>query len=200
MELRAATASARRSGGSSSKARRCCASTGPIGCWSSATPTAGCRRSSRARLGIPVYHMEAGNRCYDDRVPEEINRRVIDHCSTVLMPYTERSTREPGARGHRAAPNLRHRQPDSRGARRPSADRIDAQRRAVAPRRARAGSTSSSRMHRAENVDVPERLRDAGRRTVVVADRLRIAPDCQRASAHRGEAGRVRHRRPHPSA
>ena len=44
-----------------------------------------------ARRGIPVFHMEAGNRCYDDRVPEEINRRMIDHCSTVLMPYTERS-------------------------------------------------------------------------------------------------------------
>jgi UDP-N-acetylglucosamine 2-epimerase (non-hydrolysing) len=43
------------------------------------------------RLGIPVYHMEAGNRCYDDRVPEEVNRRVIDHSSTVLMPYTYRS-------------------------------------------------------------------------------------------------------------
>ena len=43
------------------------------------------------RLGIPVYHMEAGNRCYDDRVPEEVNRRIIDHSSTVLMPYTERS-------------------------------------------------------------------------------------------------------------
>lgn len=44
-----------------------------------------------ARRHIPVYHLEAGNRCYDDRVPEEINRRVIDHCSTVLMPYTHRS-------------------------------------------------------------------------------------------------------------
>ena len=43
------------------------------------------------RLGIPVYHMEAGNRCYDDRVPEEVNRRVIDHSSSVLMPYTNRS-------------------------------------------------------------------------------------------------------------
>jgi UDP-N-acetylglucosamine 2-epimerase (non-hydrolysing) len=43
------------------------------------------------RLGIPVYHMEAGNRCYDDRVPEEVNRRVIDHSSDVLLPYTERS-------------------------------------------------------------------------------------------------------------
>ncbi|MCO6509243.1 MAG: UDP-N-acetylglucosamine 2-epimerase (non-hydrolyzing) [Aridibacter famidurans] len=44
-----------------------------------------------ARMGIPVFHMEAGNRCYDDRVPEEINRRIIDHSSSVLMPYTERS-------------------------------------------------------------------------------------------------------------
>jgi UDP-N-acetylglucosamine 2-epimerase (non-hydrolysing) len=44
-----------------------------------------------ARMGIPVYHMEAGNRCYDNRVPEEVNRRIIDHSSTVLLPYTERS-------------------------------------------------------------------------------------------------------------
>jgi len=44
-----------------------------------------------ARRGIPVFHLEAGNRCYDDRVPEEINRRIIDQCSTVLMPYTKRS-------------------------------------------------------------------------------------------------------------
>ncbi len=43
------------------------------------------------RLGIPVFHMEAGNRCYDDRVPEEVNRRIIDHSSDVLLPYTERS-------------------------------------------------------------------------------------------------------------
>jgi UDP-N-acetylglucosamine 2-epimerase (non-hydrolysing) len=44
-----------------------------------------------ARRGIPVFHMEAGNRCYDDRVPEEVNRRIIDHSSTFLLPYTERS-------------------------------------------------------------------------------------------------------------
>src|SRR5687768_1469317 len=43
------------------------------------------------RMGIPVFHMEAGNRCYDDRVPEEVNRRIIDHASDILMPYTERS-------------------------------------------------------------------------------------------------------------
>ncbi len=43
------------------------------------------------RMGIPVYHMEAGNRCYDDRVPEEVNRRIIDHTSDILLPYTHRS-------------------------------------------------------------------------------------------------------------
>ncbi len=44
-----------------------------------------------ARLGITVFHMEAGNRCFDNRVPEEINRRIIDHTSTFNLPYTERS-------------------------------------------------------------------------------------------------------------
>jgi UDP-N-acetylglucosamine 2-epimerase (non-hydrolysing) len=43
------------------------------------------------KMGIPVYHLEAGNRCFDDAVPEEVNRRVIDHCSDILMPYTERA-------------------------------------------------------------------------------------------------------------
>ncbi len=43
------------------------------------------------RRQIPVFHMEAGNRCYDNRVPEEVNRRIIDHSSTILLPYTERS-------------------------------------------------------------------------------------------------------------
>ncbi len=40
---------------------------------------------------VPVYHMEAGNRCYDDRLPEETNRRIIDHVSKVNLPYTENS-------------------------------------------------------------------------------------------------------------
>ncbi len=44
-----------------------------------------------ARMNIPVFHLEAGNRCYDNRVPEETNRRLIDQVSTVLLPYTERS-------------------------------------------------------------------------------------------------------------
>jgi UDP-N-acetylglucosamine 2-epimerase (non-hydrolysing) len=44
-----------------------------------------------AKKGIPVYHMEAGNRCYDGEVPEETNRRVIDSCSLFNLPYTENS-------------------------------------------------------------------------------------------------------------
>ena len=43
------------------------------------------------RMGIPVFHMEAGNRCFDYRVPEEVNRKVIDHSSTIFFPYTYRS-------------------------------------------------------------------------------------------------------------
>ena len=45
------------------------------------------------KMGIPVFHMEAGNRCFDDRVPEEINRRVIDHVSDINMPLTEHARR-----------------------------------------------------------------------------------------------------------
>ena len=43
------------------------------------------------RLGIPVYHMEAGNRCYDLKVPEEKNRKLIDSISTINLPYTQLS-------------------------------------------------------------------------------------------------------------
>lgn len=45
------------------------------------------------RLKIPVFHMEAGNRCFDERVPEDINRRIVDHISDINMPYTEHARR-----------------------------------------------------------------------------------------------------------
>ena len=41
------------------------------------------------RLKIPTFHMEAGNRCFDQRVPEEINRRLVDHISDINLPYSE---------------------------------------------------------------------------------------------------------------
>jgi UDP-N-acetylglucosamine 2-epimerase (non-hydrolysing) len=45
------------------------------------------------RRKVPVFHMEAGNRCFDERVPEEINRRIVDHTSDVNLPYTEHARR-----------------------------------------------------------------------------------------------------------
>lgn len=48
---------------------------------------------SAKRRKIPVFHMEAGNRCFDDRVPEEINRRILDHISDINLPLTEHARR-----------------------------------------------------------------------------------------------------------
>ncbi|HEX7467832.1 MAG TPA: UDP-N-acetylglucosamine 2-epimerase (non-hydrolyzing) [Methanobacterium sp.] len=56
------------------------------------------------RLKIPIYHMEAGNRCFDFNVPEEINRRIIDHIADFNLVYTE------NARRHLLSEGLPHRQ------------------------------------------------------------------------------------------
>ena len=118
------------------------------------------------RLGIPVFHMEAGNRCFDDRVPEEVNRRIIDHSSTVLMPYTERSRANLLAEGFASdriyvtgnpiAEVIDH-----------FADEIDAsdalEQLGLSPQQ-----YFLVTMHRAENVDVEERLRGL----VAALDRL----------------------------
>ena len=54
---------------------------------------------SAKRLKIPIFHMEAGNRCFDQNVPEEINRKIIDHTSDVNLPYTEHARRNLLAEG-----------------------------------------------------------------------------------------------------
>ncbi len=51
------------------------------------------------RMQIPVYHMEAGNRCFDDRVPEETNRRMVDHVADFNLVYTEHARRNLLAEG-----------------------------------------------------------------------------------------------------
>jgi len=48
---------------------------------------------SAKRLKIPIFHLEAGNRCFDENLPEEINRRIIDHTSDVNLCYTEHARR-----------------------------------------------------------------------------------------------------------
>ncbi|WP_051340769.1 non-hydrolyzing UDP-N-acetylglucosamine 2-epimerase [Azospirillum halopraeferens] len=109
------------------------------------------------RMAIPVFHMEAGNRCFDDRVPEETNRRIIDHSSDILLPYTEHSRRH----------LLREGFPDNRiyvtgnpiteviQRWRPRINEAEALHRlGLDPRRYLLVT-----MHRAENVDVEDRLR-----------------------------------------
>jgi UDP-N-acetylglucosamine 2-epimerase (non-hydrolysing) len=108
------------------------------------------------RRGIRTYHMEAGNRCFDDRVPEETNRRVIDHCSDVLLPYTENSRLNLLAEG---IPNHRILVTGN-----PIFEVLEA----YAPQikastillqhGLAAGQFLLASMHRAENVDLPERL------------------------------------------
>lgn len=110
-----------------------------------------------ARRGIPVYHLEAGNRCYDNRVPEEVNRRIIDHSSDILMPYTERSAENlvrEGIRrdrifvvGNPIHQVLAHYQPqaDASGV----VERLGLEHRKY----------FLVTMHHAENVDPPDRLR-----------------------------------------
>lgn len=109
------------------------------------------------RMGIPVYHMEAGNRCYDDRVPEEVNRRIIDHSSDVLMPYTERSRQNllcegiPGERiyvtGNPIHEVIQH------------YDSQICQSTVLSDLGLQAGRYLLVTMHRAENVDIEDRLR-----------------------------------------
>jgi len=109
------------------------------------------------RMGIPVFHMEAGNRCYDDRVPEEVNRRLIDHSSDLLMPYTERSRANllaegfPGPRvyvtGNPIFEVIEHHKAKVDGAQ-------ALRQLGVAP-----GGYFLVTLHRAENVDLEDRLR-----------------------------------------
>jgi UDP-N-acetylglucosamine 2-epimerase (non-hydrolysing) len=108
------------------------------------------------RMGVPVLHMEAGNRCFDDRVPEEVNRRLIDHSSDVLMPYTERSRknlRREGIPGERIFVTGN-----------PIKEVIDAHQERIADSTALRDLGVEPQgyflvtMHRAENVDVEERI------------------------------------------
>lgn len=124
-----------------------------------------------ARRGIKVFHMEAGNRCYDDRVPEEVNRRIVDHSSSVLMPYTQRSkdnlVREGIERervfvtGNPIAEVLEH-----------FATKIE-----ESDVMSRLGVSSNEfflvTMHRSENVDEPERLERLLKGLALVADKYK---------------------------
>ena len=68
------------------------------------------------RMRIPVYHMEAGNRCFDLNVPEETNRRLVDHVADFNLVYTEHARRNLLAEGLHPRRILHHRLADAGGA------------------------------------------------------------------------------------
>ena len=108
------------------------------------------------RLKIPVFHMEAGNRCFDQRVPEELNRKVIDHLSDVNMVLTEHARRYLIAEGlpqDRIFKVGSHMQ-EVLDHFRPAIARSDVLDRLQLD----AGSYFLVSSHREENVDSPERL------------------------------------------
>jgi len=109
-----------------------------------------------ARRAIPVFHMEAGNRCFDDRVPEEINRRIIDHASTILLPYTERSRENLTAEGIERERIYVTGNPINEVLESFSTQ-IDSSS-ALESMSVRPSEYFLVTLHRAENVDIPERL------------------------------------------
>ena len=109
------------------------------------------------RLHIPIFHMEAGNRCFDFNVPEEINRRVIDHIADFNLVYTEH------ARRHLISEGLPHRRIYLTGSPmyevlnhyRPKIDASDI----LDTLKLTKGQYFVVSVHREENVDNPENLK-----------------------------------------
>ena len=108
------------------------------------------------RMQIPVFHMEAGNRCFDENVPEETNRRLVDHVADFNLVYTEHARRNLLAEGLHPRTDPDDWLADAGGARsRPSRDRASDARGALG---LEVGEYVLVSAHREENVDKPTRL------------------------------------------
>lgn len=110
------------------------------------------------RRKIPVFHMEAGNRCFDQRVPEELNRKVLDHLSDINLVLTEHARRYLIAEGIRPETIIKtgshmHEVLDYY---RPKIEASDV----LAREKLQAGKFFVVSAHREENVDTPDNLRD----------------------------------------
>lgn len=111
------------------------------------------------RLHIPVFHMEAGNRSFDQNVPEEVNRRIVDHTADINITYTEHARRNLIAEG------LPARRIYVSGS--PMLEVIQHHRHAIdrstilSELQLEQGQYFVASLHREENVDHPERLRSA---------------------------------------
>ncbi len=120
------------------------------------------------RRKIPVFHMEAGNRCFDQRVPEELNRKVLDHLSDINMVLTEHARRYLIAEGIRPETIIKtgshmHEVLDYY---RPKIEASDV----LAREGLEAGKFFIVSAHREENVDTPDNLRDLLATLRVLAD------------------------------
>ena len=74
-------------------ARRCCCAEQPDAVLVLGDTNSCIAAVMAKRMRIPVYHMEAGNRCFDENVPEETNRRLVDHVADFNLVYTEHARR-----------------------------------------------------------------------------------------------------------
>lgn len=113
---------------------------------------------SAKRRKIPVFHMEAGNRCFDQRVPEELNRKVLDHLSDINLVLTEHARRYLIAEGIRPETIIKtgshmHEVLDFYREKIDSSD-------VVARLNLEVGKYFVVSIHREENVDTPENLTD----------------------------------------
>lgn len=109
------------------------------------------------RMKVPVYHMEAGNRCFDLNVPEETNRRLVDHVSDFNLVYTEHARRNLLSEGLHPRRILKTGSP-MREVLNAYRDEIEASE-VLAEKGLREGEYFLVSAHREENVDAPERLR-----------------------------------------
>lgn len=109
------------------------------------------------RRHIPVFHMEAGNRCFDERVPEEINRRIVDHTADINLTYSSIAREYLIAEGFPADRVIKTGSPlfEVLAHYRPQIETADAVERLGLER----GCYFLASCHREENVDAPERLK-----------------------------------------
>ncbi|NWC60966.1 non-hydrolyzing UDP-N-acetylglucosamine 2-epimerase [Pseudomonas veronii] len=113
---------------------------------------------SAKRRKIPVFHMEAGNRCFDQRVPEELNRKVLDHLSDINMVLTEHARRyllDEGVRPETIIKTGSH-MAEVLDFYMPKIEASDV----LSREGLRSGGYFIVSTHREENVDTPDNLRD----------------------------------------
>lgn len=108
------------------------------------------------RLRVPVYHMEAGNRCFDENVPEETNRRLVDHVADYNLVYTEHARRNLLSEGLQPARILLTGSP-MKEVLAGNAKAIESSQ-VLAAQGLTSGQYFMVSVHREENVDSPERL------------------------------------------